>query len=79
MNCIPSNELPQAITTRHLTADAGFDSAYDHWLLRELHGMRSPIPAAHGRPPKDPKTLLSEKYRRRMKTHFNKRAYSHRP
>jgi hypothetical protein len=63
----------------HLTADAGFDSAYNHWLLREWHGMRSTIPSEHGRPPKDPKTLPSDKHRRRMKTHFNKKAYSHRP
>ena len=72
-------EVPRSITMHHLVADAGFDSAYNHWLLRDFHGMRSTIPPEHGRPPKDPTTLPSDKYRRRMKTHFNKKAYRHRP
>jgi hypothetical protein len=72
------SELPQSITMHHLAADAGFDSAYNHWLLRDYHGMRSTIPPEHGRPPKDPRTLPTDKHRRRMKTHFNKKAYSHR-
>jgi hypothetical protein len=73
------SELPRSITMHHLVADAGFDSAYNHWLLRDYHGMRSTIPPRHGRPPKDPRTLPGDKHRRRMKTHFNKKAYSHRP
>jgi Transposase DDE domain len=72
-------QLPQWITMHHLVADAGFDSAYNHWLLREFHGIRSTIPPEHGRPPKDPKTLPSDKHRRLMKTRFNKKAYRHRP
>jgi len=73
------DELPRSITMHHLVADAGFDSAYNHWLLRDFHGMRSTIPPEHGRPPKDPGTLPKDQYRRRMKTHFNRKAYRHRP
>jgi hypothetical protein len=72
-------ELPSWIAMHHLVADAGFDSAYNHKLLRESLQMRSTIPPEHGRPPKDPKTLPADKYRRLMKTRFNKKAYSHRP
>jgi hypothetical protein len=63
----------------HMVADAGFDSAYNHALLREYHGIRSTIPPEHGRPPKDPTTLPTNKYRRLMKTRFNAKAYRKRP
>lgn len=72
-------ELPRSIIMHHLVGDAGFDSAHNHWLLRDYHGIRSTIPPDHGRPPKDPKTLPQDKYRRLMKTRFNRKAYSHRP
>jgi hypothetical protein len=72
-------ELPRRVTVHHLVADAGFDSAYNHWLLREYHGIRSTIPPEHGRPPKDPDALPSDKYRRLMKTRFNTKAYRKRP
>ena len=71
-------ELPDSISVEHMVLDAGFDSAHNHRLLREWHGMRATIPPEHGRPPKDPSTLPRDKYRRRMKTHFNRRAYRHR-
>ena len=48
-------ELPPSIAVRHMVGDAGFDSAHNHSLLRDYHGMRSTIPPEHGRPPKDPK------------------------
>jgi hypothetical protein len=73
------NELPDSMPMHHMVADAGFDSTYNHWLLRDYHGIRSTIPPKHGRPPKDPSTLPKDKHRRRMKTHFNKRAYRRRP
>ena len=41
--------------------------------------MLSTIPAGHGRPPKDPKALPTDNYRRLMKTRFNKKAYRQRP
>jgi hypothetical protein len=72
-------ELPSSIAVRHMVGDAGFDSAHNHSLLRDYHGMRSTIPPEHGRPPKDPKTLPTDKYRRQMKTRFNAKAYRKRP
>ncbi len=73
------DELPRSISVNHMVGDAGFDSAHNHSLLRDYHGMRSTIPPEHGRPPKDPKTLPSDKYRRLMKTRFNTKAYRKRP
>jgi hypothetical protein len=72
-------ELPAAVSVRHMVGDAGFDSAHNHRLLREECGMRSTIPPEHGRPPKDPSALPADKYRRLMKTRFNKKAYRKRP
>jgi hypothetical protein len=72
------DELPDSIAVEHMVLDAGFDSAHNHHLLREWHGIRSTIPPESGRPPKDPSTLPRDKYRRRMKTHFNRRAYHNR-
>jgi len=62
-----------------MVADAGFDSAYNHQLLRDHHGVRSTIPAKHGRPSKDPNALPTDRYRRLMKTRFNTKAYRQRP
>jgi hypothetical protein len=72
------DELPRSQRVVHLLADAGFDSAYNHRLLREEHGIRSTIPPEHGRPPKDPALLPKDRYRRLMKTRFNVKAYRHR-
>lgn len=73
------DRLPRSQRVLHMVADAGFDSGPNHRLLREYHGIRSTIPPDHGRPPKDPNTMPSDKYRRLMKTRFNKRAYRKRP
>jgi Transposase DDE domain len=72
------DELPPSQKVAHLVADAGFDSAYNHRLLREAHGIRSTIPPEHGRPFKDPDALPRDQYRRLMKTRFNKPAYNKR-
>lgn len=72
-------ELAPSQKLEHLVADAGFDSAYNHALLREHHGMRSTIPPDAGRPSKDPNALPTDKYRRLMKTRFNTKAYRKRP
>jgi len=72
-------ELAPSQKLEHMVADAGFDSASNHALLREYHGIRSTIPPEHGRPPKDPTTLPADKYRRQMKTRFNAKAYRKRP
>lgn len=75
----PLLEHPQpGVTIERLVADAGFDSAFNHHLLREDHGIMSVIPAKHGRPAKDGK-LPADKHRRLMKTHFNHKAYRRRP
>ena len=70
--------LPRTVTVRRLVADAGFDSAYNHHLLRDEHGIMSIIPPNHGRPAKDPAAMPSDPYRRLMKTRFNTRAYRRR-
>jgi hypothetical protein len=68
-------ELPASVNVQRMLLDAGFDSAHNHRLLREGMGILSFIPPEHGRPPKNPDTLPKDKYRRRMKTHFNRAAY----
>jgi hypothetical protein len=73
-----TKQLPKSPRLVRMVADAGFDSAHNHRLLRETNGIRSTIPPEHGRPPKDPSTLPSDKYRRLMKTRFNADAYRHR-
>lgn len=72
------DELPRSQTVLRLVADAGFDSGYNHQLLREEYGIRSTIPPKYGRPPKDPASLPRDKYRRLMKTRFNTNAYGKR-
>lgn len=70
--------LPPSQRIVRLVADAGFDSAHNHQLLREEHGIRSTIPPEHGRPSKNPATLPRDPYRRMMKIRFNKPAYNKR-
>ena len=69
------SQLPRSQTLLHLVADAGFDSAHNHRLLREEHGIRSTIPAGAGRPTDQPPT---DRYRRLMRRRFNVKAYRHR-
>jgi hypothetical protein len=54
-------------------ADAGYDSEPNHRHAREQRGVRSFIPATHGRPTAK---LPSGRYRRRMKQRLNKH-YGH--
>jgi len=54
-------------------ADAGYDSEPNHRYARERRGVRSFIPATHGRPTAK---LPSGRYRRRMKQRLNKH-YGH--
>jgi hypothetical protein len=69
------DQLPGSQTLVHMVADAGFDSAHNHQLLRDQHGIRSTIPPENGRPTKDSKRLPSDPYRRLMKTRFNVKTY----
>lgn len=57
--------LAADVTLHKLVADAGYDSEPNHELLRDHHGIRSVMPAKHGRPPKDGKSF-SGRYRRLM-------------
>jgi len=72
------DQVPRSVTIKRMVLDAGFDSAYNHRLLRDYHGILSVIPPLHGRPAKDPNALPSDKYRRLMKTRFNVKAYRRR-
>lgn len=57
--------LPRTLTPLCLLADAGFDCESNHVLAREVYGIRSLMPATHGRPSKDGKPPTG-KWRRRM-------------
>ena len=53
-------------------ADAGYDSEANHRLARDGCGVRSVMPATHGRPPKDPSRPPSGRHRammRRLRDH----------
>jgi hypothetical protein len=69
------DHISPAVRIERLVADAGFDSAHNHHLLRDEYGIVSTIPPLHGRPIKDPAKLPKDPYRRLMKTRFNVKAY----
>ena len=58
-----------------LTADAGFDSEANHQFARFEHGIRTVIPAKHGRPTSKP---ASGPWRRLMQVRFDRRSYQKR-
>jgi hypothetical protein len=58
-----------------LTADAGFDSESNHRFARMDHGIRTVIPAKHGRPTNKP---ASGRCRRLMQVRFDRCAYRRR-
>lgn len=55
------------ITT--MVADAGYDSESNHAFARDRHGIRTVIPAQHGRPTTKP---ARGRYRRLMQVRFNR-------
>ena len=55
-----------------IAADAGFDSEANHCFARHEHGVRTIIPAKHGRPTTKPAT---GHYRRLMQTRFDTDSY----
>jgi hypothetical protein len=63
---------PRCTTLLTLVADAGFDSEANHRLLREEHGIRSLIPARHGRPARGSQPPAGY-YRRLMKSRLRTR------
>ena len=65
----------ESFDIKHLLADAGYDSEANHQYAREVHHIKTTIPPKHGRPTKKlPKT----KYRREMRTDFDKKTYGQR-
>ena len=58
-----------------LSADAGYDSESNHRFARERCGVRTLIPAKHGRPTDKP---ARGHYRRLMQTRFDKSKYHRR-
>ena len=65
----------EKFSIKHLLADAGYDSEANHQYAREVHHIKTTIPPKHGRPTtKLPKT----KYRREMRTDFDKETYGQR-
>jgi hypothetical protein len=58
-----------------MTADAGYDSEPNHRFARDEHGIRTVIPAKHGRPTDKPAT---GHYRRLMQTRFDRQTYRNR-
>jgi hypothetical protein len=68
-------EALRIVRLSQLTADAGYDSEPNHRFARDEHGVRTVIPAKHGRPTTKPPT---GRYRRLMKTRFDRQAYRRR-
>ncbi len=52
-----------------IVADAGYDSEPNHRYARERHGVKSFMPASHGRPSRNPPT---GRYRRQMRQRLDK-------
>jgi len=68
-------EALQVARISQIAADAGYDSEPNHRAARKKHGVRTIIPAKHGRPTTKPP---SGYYRRLMKTRFDRKAYRRR-
>ena len=73
--CKPLKSAAERVTIEHILADAGYDSEANHKYAREVHGIETTIPARGGRPTKK---LPNAKYRREMRTDFNKEVYGQR-
>jgi len=68
-------ETLRIVRLAQLAADAGYDSEPNHRFARDEHGVRTIIPAKHGRPTDK---LPSGRYRRLMKVRFDRAAYRRR-
>jgi hypothetical protein len=69
------SEACRLVRLSQLVADAGYDSEGNHRFARDEHGIRTIIPAKHGRPTDK---LPSGRYRRLMKVRFDRAAYRRR-
>ena len=73
--CKTVKPAAERVRIEHLLADAGYDSEANHQYARDVHQIKTTIPPNHGRPTtKLPKT----KYRREMRTNFDKKTYGQR-
>jgi hypothetical protein len=68
-------EALRLVRLSQLAADAGYDSEPNHRFARDEHGVRTIIPAKHGRPTDKPP---AGRYRRLMKSRFDRPAYRRR-
>jgi len=68
-------EALRVVRLQQLAADAGYDSEANHRFAREEHGVRTIIPAKHGRPTTKP---AAGRYRRLMQVRFDRDAYRRR-
>jgi len=71
----PMTKASQSIMIETIVADAGYDSESNHRYSREELGIRTIIPARHGRPTQKP---ASGRYRRLMQVRFNDKKYGQR-
>ncbi len=65
------SETLRVVQLDQLAADAGFDSEANHRFAREEHGLRTIIPAKHGRPTTKP---AAGHYRGLMQVRFDRDA-----
>jgi transposase len=73
--CRPLKPAAERVRIEHILADAGYDSEGNHKYAREVHQIKTTIPARAGRPTKKlPKT----KYRREMREDFDEENYGQR-
>ncbi|MCJ7691990.1 MAG: IS5 family transposase [Sedimentisphaerales bacterium] len=73
--CKTVKPATERVRIEHILADAGYDSEANHQYARDVHHIKTTIPPKHGRPTtKLPKT----KYRREMRTNFDKEKYGRR-
>jgi hypothetical protein len=68
-------QTKRRVGLRVVVADAGYDSESNHEFARQVIGVRTIIPAKHGRPTDKP---ARGKYRRLMQTRFDKQTYRQR-
>jgi hypothetical protein len=68
-------EACRVVRLSQLAADAGYDSEGNHEFARDEHGIRTLIPARHGRPTDK---LPTGRYRQLMKVRFDRAAYRRR-
>ena len=73
--CQPIKSAAEQFRIEHLLADAGYDSEKNHQYARNVHHIKTTIPARHGRPTIK---LPKQKYRRKMRTDFDKKTYGQR-